>query len=124
MKNIKVKVGYSGLESNKRFIKTDRKRLQQVLLNLYSNAVKFTNRDGKISIMVELLKQRHKEFVRVSVHDSGIGIKEEDKNKLFTLFGSIKDEKRKINTKGIGLGLVICKMIVHKFGGDIDFVSE
>ena len=98
--------------------------MQQVLLNLYSNAVKFTNRDGKISIMVEQVKQRHKEFVRVSVHDSGIGIKEEDKNKLFTLFGSIKDEKRKINTKGIGLGLVICKMIVHKFGGDIDFVSE
>ena len=103
--------------------KTDKKRLQQVLLNLYSNAVKFTNRDGKITILVELLPEENKDILRVSVHDTGLGIKNEDQKKLFTLFGSIKDEKRKINTKGIGLGLVICKMIVQKFGGEIDYKS-
>jgi len=43
---------------------------------------------------------------------------------MFKLFSSIKDQKRKINIHGIGLGLVICQMIVKKFNGTIDFVSE
>jgi two-component system sensor histidine kinase BarA len=56
--------------------------------------------------------------------DTGIGIKKKNKKKLFKLFGSIKDEKKQINTKGIGLGLVISKLIVSKFNGFIDFVSK
>ena len=40
------------------------------------------------------------------------------------MFGSIKDEKKKINTNGIGLGLVISKLIAQKFGGDVDFYSK
>jgi len=63
------------------------------------------------------------DFLRVSVIDTGLGIKEEDKDKLFKLFGSIKNEQKKINTKGIGLGLVICRLIVNKFNGVIDFFS-
>lgn len=51
------------------------------------------------------------------VIDSGIGIKKRDKGKIFRLFGCIKDENNHINTKGIGLGLVISKMIVNKFDG-------
>ena len=43
---------------------------------------------------------------------------------MFQLFGSIKDEKRQLNTNGIGLGLVISKMIVQKFNGSIDFESK
>jgi K+-sensing histidine kinase KdpD len=56
--------------------------------------------------------------------DTGIGIKKKNKKKLFKLFGSIKDEKKQINTKGIGLGLVISKLIISKFNGFIDFVSK
>ena len=56
--------------------------------------------------------------------DSGIGIKKKDQSKLFQLFGSIKNEKKRININGIGLGLAISKLIVQKFGGSIDFVSE
>ena len=63
-------------------------------------------------------------MLMVSVKDSGIGIKDQDKHKLFNLFGSIKDEKLQINTQGIGLGLVICKLIVEKYGGIIDFISQ
>lgn len=40
------------------------------------------------------------------------------------MFGSIKDENKKINVHGVGLGLVICKLIVNKFDGHIDFVSK
>jgi K+-sensing histidine kinase KdpD len=57
------------------------------------------------------------------VIDNGIGIKKENQADLFKLFGSIKDEKRKINMNGIGLGLVISKMIVSQFDGSIDFIS-
>ena len=53
-----------------------------------------------------------------------MGIEDENQNKLFKLFGSIKDEKKKVNTKGIGLGLVISKLIVKKFNGCIDFISK
>ena len=52
-----------------------------------------------------------------------MGIKDEDKGNIFKLFGSIKDKKNKINVGGIGLGLVISKMIVNKFNGQIDFTS-
>ena len=62
-------------------------------------------------------------FLRVSVVDSGLGIKDEDKSQIFQLFHSFKDDKRGINTKGIGLGLVICKKLVEKFNGNIDFIS-
>ena len=43
---------------------------------------------------------------------------------LFKMFGSLKNEKKNINTNGIGLGLVISKMITEKFGGKISFVSK
>jgi signal transduction histidine kinase len=92
-----------------------------VFLNILSNAVKFTDRGGKIMILVELLANMK---VRISITDTGIGIKKKDQDKLFKMFGSIKDEKKKVNTKGIGLGLVISKLIVNKFGGIIDFFSK
>ena len=53
-----------------------------------------------------------------------MGIKAEDKDKLFKLFGTIESTRTKINLKGIGLGLVISKLIVEKFNGTIDFTSE
>jgi K+-sensing histidine kinase KdpD len=49
----------------------------------------------------------------ISVTDSGIGIKKKKQDKIFKMFGSIKDDKKKINTNGIGLGLVISELIVN-----------
>ena len=89
-----------------------------MLLNLFSNSLKFTDRNGKITVVIE--KQQTQ--LRISVIDNGLGIKEEDKTKLFKLFGSIKTET--VNKNGIGLGLVICQKIVAKFDGIIDFISE
>jgi signal transduction histidine kinase len=57
------------------------------------------------------------------VADSGIGIEKKDHDKLFKLFGFVSDSKQ-MNTKGIGLGLVIAKLIVEQFNGQISFESE
>jgi K+-sensing histidine kinase KdpD len=80
--------------------------------------VKFTDRHGKISIMVNYNDENELE---VSVEDNGLGIKEQDQGRIFQMFGTIKSEK--VNTGGIGLGLVISKMIVEKFEGSIKFKS-
>ena len=98
--------------------------MQQVLLNLYSNAIKFTKKYGKIIIIIEKLSTGGTDQLLTSVIDSGIGIEDHNQSKLFKLFGSIKDEKKKINTQGIGLGLVISKLIVQKFNGTIDYISK
>jgi signal transduction histidine kinase len=60
----------------------------------------------------------------IQIIDQGIGIKKKYLDKLFQPFSSIRDKKRKINMNGIGLGLVICKLIVSKFNGHINFISK
>ena len=62
-------------------------------------------------------------MIQISVTDNGIGIKDQDKDKIFQLFGFLQSTQN-LNTKGIGLGLHISKQIVQEFGGDIDFVSK
>ena len=62
-------------------------------------------------------------MIEISLQDQGIGIKEEDLNKLFRLFGFLNRTKE-INTKGIGLGLHISKMICEQLGGDISCESQ
>ena len=119
MKSIEFQTHFKSFVENFQ-VNTDFKRLQQVLLNLLQNAVKFTDRNGKIFLIVE---KQVNNFLRISVVDNGEGIKTEDQDKLFRLLGSFKDA-REINTTGIGLGLVMSKMIVQKFNGYIDFVSE
>ena len=57
-------------------------------------------------------------ILEVTVTDNGAGIKEVDMPKLFKLYGYIK-ETREINTRGIGLGLYICRKIVRQLGGEI-----
>ena len=83
----------------------DSQRLKQVLLNLLQNALKFTFQ-GFIKVQVNY--DNDIGFLNVSVQDSGIGIPEEDKEKLFKLFGKLESTAH-INTTGIGLGLSICK---------------
>lgn len=94
---------------------------------MISNALKFTNRGGKVSINIELLPQKSRseyDLLKFSVSDTGIGIKKKNHKKLFKMFVSIKNIRKKINTKGIGLGLCISKLIVNKFNGEISFTSK
>ena len=64
-----------------------------------------------------------KQFLRVEVRDNGCGIKEEDQQRLFRLFGYL-EESSAMNTQGIGLGLYITQMIVAQFGGKVDCKSQ
>ena len=87
----------------KLMVTTDPNRLKQILLNLLSNALKFTFR-GSIKIILELTMEG---LLTVNVKDTGIGIKNENISKLFSLFGKLKQDDPSINKQGIGLGLVI-----------------
>ena len=102
----------------------DQLRISQVVTNLMSNAIKFTPENGKIIVQANLLERTDTEVdIEFYVQDSGIGITEEQKSRLFQAFeqadGSIS---RKYG--GTGLGLVICKNIVNLMGGDIKVFSD
>ena len=82
MKTLQVDVHFVGFENESYNVFSDQKRIQQVFLNILSNAVKFTDRDGKIMILVEY-QRRPKEgidadFVMISITDSGCGIKKKN----------------------------------------------
>ncbi|MBD2447421.1 PAS domain S-box protein [Nostoc sp. FACHB-152] len=96
----------------------DRNRLLQVLINLISNAVKFTD-SGSITCRVT----QEKEGICISVIDTGIGIAPEDQPKVFEKFRQVGDTLTD-KPKGTGLGLPICKQIVEHHGGRIWVESE
>ena len=114
-------------EDHDRMMDIDYQRLQQVSLNLLTNAMKFSKSGGKIQIGGKLLTEVKGEllykFVEIFVKDSGDGISKEDKGKIFRLFGKLPQENDS-NKHGVGLGLHICKQVCEFFGGDIDVESE
>jgi PAS domain S-box-containing protein len=98
-------------------IESDRRRIKQILVNLMSNAIKFTAR-GEIKIKVI----QKDEIVEVFVIDTGIGIKKEDRDKLFKSFSQIPNPGR--IEEGTGLGLYLSKKNANLLGGDIIAKSE
>lgn len=106
------------------FIEVDSLRLKQVLINLLSNAVKFTEK-GKVEFSLTFKEsyQKNYGFFTFSINDTGIGIKEEDEEKLFKAFNQI-DNTLTRKFSGTGLGLVISSAIVEKMGGNIEFESK
>ncbi len=96
----------------------DEIRLRQILINLLSNAVKFTKK-GHVRLSVHKSKTLENELrIYVEIADSGIGIKKEDMDKLFTSFTQV-DTKRNRNVEGTGLGLIISKRLTEIMGGTI-----
>lgn len=100
-------------------LSSDRRRLMQVLINLTGNAVKFTD-EGSVKIKSELLG---KDRISVSVVDTGIGLKKEDIDKLFTPFQQAGDSLVK-KQQGTGLGLYLSRKLVNLLGGDITVKSK
>src|SRR5439155_7542034 len=111
----------------------DHVRVRQILFNLLSNASKFTPESGSINVSAvrapvplpvpgdrvgERARLISRDAVWVSVRDSGIGIRPEDREKLFKVFSQV-DSSTSRQQQGSGLGLALCKQFVELHGGSI-----
>lgn len=102
----------------------DPTRIKQVIVNLISNAVKFTPEGGSIDVIIEKkITSDNETTVKFSVKDSGIGITPEQKAKIFEAF-SQADASTNRKFGGTGLGLTISKTLVELMGGTLDLTSE
>jgi len=105
-----------------RFVMTDAGRLRQVVLNLLTNAVKFTER-GRVVLRASSIAQgRDRVVLRVEISDTGIGIPPDRLGKLFQSF-SQADASITRRFGGTGLGLAICKKLIERMGGTIGVES-
>jgi PAS domain S-box-containing protein len=106
-----------------RRIDVDGGKLRQILINLTGNAIKFTKQGGVVlRAMVTKREYAEKVWLRFEVEDTGPGISDEDRKKLFQPFVQLRKEGA-IQT-GTGLGLALCKQYVDIMGGRIDCLSE
>jgi len=92
-----------------KMMRTDKNRLSQILINLVGNALKFTSQG---SIIITALENNPSE-ISFTVEDTGIGIKDEDKSKLFKIFGKLENDNDGVNHQGVGLGLNISNNLVR-----------
>ncbi len=107
-------------------IEADKYMLNTIIRNLLTNAIKFTNPGGYISLNaaeIGSLENQFDRFIEVSVTDSGVGIEKVVLDKLFKLEHKISTRGTK-NEKGSGLGLILCKEFVEKHGGKIYVESQ
>lgn len=108
-------------DSREHFI--DKMRLFQVLNNLISNAIKYTEK-GKVEVELKILKQSEDEdLIAFKVKDSGIGINSEDISIIFEPFVQLNN-RISLNEDGAGLGLAITKKIIDLMGGELNVRSE
>lgn len=117
MKGLDIVRDYDGNLEN---IETDPKLLRIVIQNLLSNAIKYTPKMGSVKIT---LKESFKEK-SVTISDSGMGIPEEDKEKIFTKLFRASNVRQLSESQGTGLGLYLVKSIVEAMGGSIEFASD
>ncbi len=125
-KNITLKLDLSDKIPLLRF---DADRIEQVLTNFFSNALKFTDEGGTVTVKTRLLEKKQnnsvdvKKFVYVYVIDSGVGIAEDELGKVFNKYEQTEAGKD-ASLKGTGLGLAICKEIIKLHKGEIGVESK
>lgn len=100
----------------------DEIRIRQVIINLVTNAIKYTH-EGCVSIRISQTKQNYGINLSVSVSDTGIGITEQNLEKLFSSFQQV-DTKKNRAVEGTGLGLAISKKLITQMGGFINVTSK
>ena len=110
------------IENNVDYIIGDSERLMQIILNILTNAFKFTE-EGYIIVKFK----NEKDVIRITCEDSGVGISEDKKDRIFKRFIQVDQEdnlKKLIYSRtGFGLGLYLCKMLVELMDGEIGFNS-
>lgn len=100
----------------------DKTRLQQIIINLIGNAIKFTER-GYIKMSVKMQEKNGREYLQIKIADTGIGIRKQDLSQLFISFNQI-DRNKNHGKEGTGLGLAISRSLSQMMGGDIEVESE
>ena len=112
-------------ENIPRCLRGDEIRIKQVIINILSNAVKYTNEGGVVFSIKSNKCEDEPDYVNlhVSVKDTGIGIRQEDLDKLFVAFERI-DEKINRNIEGTGLGMAIAQSFLSMMGSTINVESE
>lgn len=100
---------------------TDGTRLRQILWNLISNAVKFTPKGGQVSVRVRC---EDEETLRFEVQDSGIGIPQDEQDKIFAMYYQVKDINGGKPATGTGIGLAVSRRLAKSMGGDITVSSS
>jgi len=117
------------LDPNISFQQFDKLRIEQVINNYLSNAIKFTRRNGKITLSSKLIKETNEltgeetMASQVAVKDTGVGIPPEEQGKIFSKYEQTEAGKD-ASLKGTGLGLAICKEIISLHKGKVWFTSE
>jgi signal transduction histidine kinase/CheY-like chemotaxis protein len=102
----------------------DPTRLSQVIINLVSNALKFTDKGGKIDVLAEYIDQKNDEVTfKVSVCDSGIGLTQEQQEKIFEAYSQATASTTR-KSGGTGLGLTISSKIMKSMGTELKVESE
>jgi two-component system aerobic respiration control sensor histidine kinase ArcB len=99
---------------------TDGTRLRQILWNLISNAVKFT-REGRVTVRI---RYDEGDMLRFEVEDSGIGIPQEEQDKIFAMYYQVKDSQGGKPATGTGIGLAVSRRLAKSMGGDITVSSQ
>jgi len=99
---------------------SDQQRLQQIMLNIISNAIKYNRDQGLVNLSVHFIEGR----IRIEVRDTGFGIPKEKMSRLFIPFDRLGVQKRQASIEGTGLGLSITKRLVDAIGGGIFVRSE
>ncbi|MDH5518264.1 MAG: response regulator [Gammaproteobacteria bacterium] len=99
------------------FVKADALRLKQVMLNIFSNAIKYNKPGGSIIIDADLRDQR----IKISVKDTGVGLRADQLNKVFKPFERLNVDPA---IEGAGIGLVISKKLIELMNGEIGLISE
>ncbi|MEZ7505259.1 response regulator [Flavobacterium sp. Arc2] len=100
----------------------DKLRFSQIIINMVSNALKFTN-NGEVNIKADLVKIENKaHFIEFNIQDNGVGIAEEDQEKIFEKFVQIG--RKEIDYQGTGLGLSIVKRLLELFDSTISLKSK
>lgn len=108
-----------GLCDKNIIINGDKDRIEQVIQNILTNAIKYTPNNGIVSINI----REENEQAMISIKDNGIGIPEKDVSRIFERFYRV-DKARSRDMGGTGLGLSIAKHIIEQHGGDISVKSE
>ncbi|HVH44916.1 MAG TPA: ATP-binding protein [Labilithrix sp.] len=101
-------------------LRTDRAKMKQIIMNLISNALKFTPK-GTVTVSVQVDKRKRETWI--SVADTGIGIAEADQEAVFQDFRQVDNSPTR-QYGGTGLGLAICRRLAHVLGGEIRLVSK